>query len=52
SGNVWGDSGENTYCPRCGEILIERFVFTVRRNLLTGDGKCPGCGEAIEGVWK
>ena len=51
SGNVWGDEGENTYCPRCGDVLIERFGFTVRRIVLSENGRCPGCGEKIEGVW-
>jgi len=51
SGNVWGDDGEHTKCPGCGEVVIERFGFAVRRNLLE-DGKCPKCGEVIEGVWK
>ena len=51
SGNVWGDDGEHTKCPGCGEVVIERFGFSVRRNLLK-DGKCPKCGEVIEGIWK
>jgi pyruvate formate lyase activating enzyme len=51
SGNVWGDDGEHTKCPGCGEVVIERFGFSVRRNLLE-DGKCPKCGEVIEGIWK
>jgi pyruvate formate lyase activating enzyme len=51
SGNVWGDEGEHTRCPGCGEPVVERFGFSVRRNLLK-DGKCPKCGEVIEGVWK
>jgi pyruvate formate lyase activating enzyme len=50
SGNVWGDAGEHTRCPACRAAVIERFGFSVRRNLLK-DGKCPECGEAIEGVW-
>lgn len=51
SGNVWGDDGEHTKCPGCNQVVIERFGFSVRRNLLK-DGKCPECGEIIEGVWK
>ena len=51
SGNVWGDEGEHTRCPACREVAIERFGFSVRRNLLK-DGKCPKCGETIEGIWK
>ena len=48
SGNVLGDEGENTYCPSCGRIVIERFGFRVIKNGLEG-GKCP-CGEIIDGI--
>ena len=45
-GNVPGHPGENTYCPRCGRLLIER------RNYLVGeynikDKTCVFCGERI-----
>jgi len=49
-GNVTGLVDENTYCPACRELLIERWGFSVRKMNLTG-GKCPKCGEAIQGVW-
>ena len=49
-GNVTGAADECTYCPSCREKLIDRVGFTVRRNSLK-DGKCPSCGETIEGVW-
>lgn len=49
-GNVPGEGGESTYCPKCKELLIERFGFSIRSNNLK-DGRCPKCGEAIEGVW-
>ena len=48
SGNVPGDEGENTFCPACGRVVIERFGFRVIRNVLE-EGRCP-CGEVIEGV--
>ncbi len=51
SGNVWGDEGENTICPACGEIVIQRHGFSVVANHLLEGGKCPACGQAIEGVW-
>ncbi len=41
----------NTYCPRCGALLIEREgVFFVRSHIK--DGKCPKCGLEIPIVWK
>ncbi|MFO7707598.1 MAG: AmmeMemoRadiSam system radical SAM enzyme [Desulfobacterales bacterium] len=51
TGNVPGDEGENTFCPSCGEMLIERLGFRVGKIRLK-DGCCAGCGTAIEGVWK
>lgn len=49
-GNVPGEGGENTYCPSCGEALIERYGFQIVKNNMD-DGKCPKCGEKIEGIW-
>jgi pyruvate formate lyase activating enzyme len=48
-GNVPGAGGENTICPGCGKLLIERFGYALRRYAITG-GKCPACGEPISGV--
>ena len=52
AGNLPGMTGlyENTYCPSCQELLIERRGFTVRRNALQSDG-CPKCKTPIPGVW-
>ncbi len=47
SGNVPGDPDENTYCPRCGTLLIRRFGFTIEKCNLSEDSKCPECGEPI-----
>lgn len=46
-GNVPGHDLENTRCPNCGELLIERFGFEVRTNLK--EGSCPKCGYKLEG---
>ncbi len=48
-GNVPGAGGENTYCPGCGKLLIERHGYTNRSYAIMG-GNCPACGEAISGV--
>ena len=48
-GNVPGEGGENTYCYRCGEILIKRYGFKITENKLT-DGKCPKCRTQIDGI--
>jgi len=41
---------ENTYCPHCSELLIERTGFTVWTNKIS-DGRCPFCNTKIPGVW-
>ena len=43
---------ENTRCPGCGSLLIERRGFTVFQNKLTNDGACPKCRTAIPGFWR
>lgn len=50
-GNVPGIYGENTYCPSCKRMIIERFGYTVMKNCIDG-GKCEFCGKSIAGVWK
>jgi AmmeMemoRadiSam system radical SAM enzyme len=52
AGNLPGrlDRWENTYCPRCRALLVERRGFLVLQNRLSG-GCCPDCGELIPGVW-
>ena len=49
-GNVSGDTGENTYCPKCGKMLINRVRYFIRKNNIV-DGKCMWCDEEIPGVW-
>ena len=48
-GNLPDKEGNNTYCPKCKKLLIERRGFSVIKNNLKG-GKCI-CGEKIPGVW-
>lgn len=52
AGNLPGQVGdrEHTKCPGCGEVLIEREGFYVRRNSLR-EGHCPICERRIPGVW-
>ncbi|OGO50327.1 MAG: AmmeMemoRadiSam system radical SAM enzyme [Chloroflexi bacterium RBG_16_68_14] len=49
-GNVPAGDQENTRCPRCGDLLIQRFGLQLIQNRLQ-DGRCPRCEEAIAGVW-
>jgi pyruvate formate lyase activating enzyme len=46
-GNVQGHKCENTYCPRCGDMLIQRLGYTIVQYKVTQDKKCPKCGQNI-----
>ena len=45
-GNVGGHKYENTFCPRCDSLLIDRAGFSVGE-VRVKDGKCARCGEGI-----
>ncbi len=49
-GNVPGHPAENTYCPQCGRMLVERAGFEIRQMLIR-KGACPFCKQAIPGIW-
>jgi len=46
-GNVPEHLGENTYCPDCGCLLIQRYVFSVLEYNITEENRCPNCGRKI-----
>ena len=48
-GNVPGDEGENSRCPSCSALLIERCGFAVSSNRVR-NGACPDCGRAVAGI--
>ncbi|MCM8769332.1 MAG: AmmeMemoRadiSam system radical SAM enzyme [Candidatus Omnitrophica bacterium] len=50
-GNGPGHPAENTLCPQCGRMVIRRSGYVILENNLK-EGKCPGCGAIIAGVWK
>jgi pyruvate formate lyase activating enzyme len=52
AGNIPGKAGslENTYCPECHDLLIERTGFYVMKNQII-NGTCPTCTAPIPGVW-
>lgn len=45
-GNVPNSGLENTFCPGCGQMVVERSGFTILRDRLLR-GACPGCGQVI-----
>lgn len=49
-GNVPGQEGDDTMCPKCHSLVIERRGFAVVQNNLK-NGRCSFCGESIPGVW-
>jgi pyruvate formate lyase activating enzyme len=53
AGNAPGRVGdwENTRCPDCQAMLVERLGYSVQDYRLTPDGKCPNCGVRIPGLW-
>jgi pyruvate formate lyase activating enzyme len=46
-GNAHGHPYENTYCPECGERVIERDGYTILCYRLTVEKRCPECQAAI-----
>ena len=49
-GNVPDATGENTYCPTCGKLLIERHGFRLGEIHLE-HGACGKCRTPLAGVW-
>ena len=49
-GNVPGHPGNNTYCPQCGKIVIQRSSYFVEEMNMK-QGCCGFCGCRIAGVW-
>lgn len=47
AGNLPGDVGETTYCPKCQTIVIERRGFNITRWNMTEDARCPSCGTLL-----
>jgi len=47
-GNVPGHRAENTYCPSCGNLLIERMNYTILTYNLKAN-RCSFCNHVISG---
>jgi pyruvate formate lyase activating enzyme len=48
-GNVPGHPHDNTYCPHCDALLVERLGFSLFQNVVA-NGLCPHCGHPIAGI--
>jgi len=53
AGNLPGEVGdlENTRCPNCRTLLIERWGYLITGYHLTAEGACPKCATVIPGRW-
>lgn len=53
AGNLPGRAGdsESTFCPGCGDLLVERYGYRILKNRLRADGLCPSCTCKIPGRW-
>ena len=51
TGNIPGDTGEQSFCHQCGSHIIERYGCSLRKNMLV-HGACPQCHTLCAGVWK
>jgi pyruvate formate lyase activating enzyme len=53
AGNLPGRVGrwENTYCPSCDELLVQRRGYMIEQMRVTRQGKCPSCATSIPGIW-
>jgi len=50
-GNVGRHPAESTYCPSCGQLVIQRRGVAVLAKRI-GEGKCSFCGAPIPGIWE
>jgi pyruvate formate lyase activating enzyme len=53
AGNLPGQvkNYENTYCPNCHKLLVERYGYRISEYSITPEGKCPNCSLDIAGLW-
>ncbi len=49
TGNVWDSAGQSTYCPECGQLLIERNWHELGQWRLDAHAACQNCGRRLAG---
>jgi pyruvate formate lyase activating enzyme len=42
---------ENTNCPKCQTLLVQRTGYVIHQYHITETGACPKCGTKIAGIW-
>ncbi|MCX7880983.1 MAG: AmmeMemoRadiSam system radical SAM enzyme [Patescibacteria group bacterium] len=50
-GNVYDPERSSTFCPKCGQLLIERLGYKVEVVGLTKEEVCKKCGKKIYGAY-
>lgn len=50
-GNVPEEPANDTRCPRCKKILVQRLGYSILKNNIVGS-KCKFCNAEIAGIWK
>jgi pyruvate formate lyase activating enzyme len=53
AGNLPGqvDNLEDTRCAHCGELVIQRYGYLIKKYKLTAEGACPSCHMRVPGRW-
>mgnify|MGYP006282802135 FL=1 len=46
-GNIMLNEGSNTYCHRCGTLLVKREGYYTQTPGLDEEGKCTNCGNKV-----
>jgi pyruvate formate lyase activating enzyme len=49
-GNIMIRGTEDTRCAKCGASVVRRAGYEAE--VLGPEGKCPGCGTQVKGVWR
>ncbi|WP_374483364.1 AmmeMemoRadiSam system radical SAM enzyme [Zoogloea sp.] len=49
TGNVHDPEGSSTYCPGCGQAVIERDWYAILAYRLDAHGACSSCGHRVAG---
>jgi pyruvate formate lyase activating enzyme len=53
AGNAPGKVGrwENTWCPCCRRLLVQRMGYVILQNRIGDSGRCPDCETLIPGIF-
>jgi pyruvate formate lyase activating enzyme len=46
-GNMRSGKGQNTYCPKCKSLVIERTGYSTNKSRISTKGLCQNCGHIV-----